>query len=136
MSDFLVEQYGKKGQSVADLIRAQQEKAKNNGRTLSWMQAYEEMVADSVETMLTDGKVMEKLALLKTKDKSLVQKIKDWFREFAAKLRRAYETAAPDTRAGQLVAEMVDEIDRIQTLFAEGLAEAGARYQVLHGQKK
>lgn len=30
---------------------------------------------------------------------------------------------------------MVDEINRIQELFADGLAEAGARYKVLHGQK-
>lgn len=135
LADFLVEQYGAKGQSVADLIRAQQSKAKGNGRYLTWMQAYEEMVADAMETMLTDGKVMEKLALLKKKDKSFVQKIKEWFREFAAKLRRAYETAAPDTREGQMVAEMVDEIDRIQELFAEGLAQAGDRYKVLHGQK-
>ncbi len=125
----------KMGQSVSDLIRAQQTKAKENGRTLSWMQPYEEMVADSMETMLADGKVMEMLAVLKTKDKSLVQKIKDWFREFAAKIKRAYETAAPDTREGQLVAEMVDEIDRIQELFAEGLAEASKNYKALGRQK-
>ena len=135
LSDFLVEQYGAKGQSVADLVRNQQAKAKRNGRSLSWMQAYEEMVADSMETMLSDGTVIEKLTKLSAKDKGLVQKLLDWFKGFAAKLKRAYQALDADSAEGRLVAEMTDTIDRLQTLFTEGLAQAGENYRMVGGQK-
>lgn len=135
LSDFLVEQYGKKGQSVSDLIRNQQEKAKRNGRSLGWMQAYEEMVADSMEIMLSDGTVIEKLSELRAKDRSLVQKIRDWFKSFSAKLRSAYEGLEADSAEGRRVAEMTDAVERLQELFTEGLAQAGDNYRAAGGQK-
>lgn len=135
LSDFLVEQYGKKGQSVSDLIRNQQEKSKRNGRSLGWMQAYEEMVADSMEIMLSDGTVIEKLSELRAKDKSLVQKIRDWFKSFSAKLRSAYEGLEADSAEGRRVAEMTDAVERLQELFAEGLSQAGKNYRAAGGQK-
>ena len=135
LADFLVEQYGKKGQSVADLVRAQQEKAKRNGRKLGWSEAYHEMVADSMETMLSDGKVIEKLMELRARDKNLVQKIRAWFKAFAEKLRAAYRNMSPDTQEGRLVAEMADVADRLKELFTEGLAEAGENYRAIGAQK-
>ncbi|MGM9553654.1 MAG: hypothetical protein ACI3V2_05065, partial [Faecousia sp.] len=134
LSDFLVEQYGAKGQSVADLVRNQQAKAKRNGRSLRWMQAYEEMVADSMETMLSDGTVIEKLTKLSAKDKGLVQKLLHWLKGFAAKLKRAYQNQPADSAEGRLVAEMTDTIDHLQTLFTEGLAQAGENYRAAGGQ--
>ena len=135
LADFLAVQYGKNGQSVTDLIQLQQDKAWRNGRSLSWMQAYEEMVADSMETMLTDGNVMERLAELRARDKSLVEKIKEWFQDFAAKIKKAYKDLKPDTQEGRMVAEMADAAQRLQELFAEGLAEAGENYRAVGGQK-
>ena len=135
LSDFLVGQYGAKGQSVSDLVRNQQAKAKRNGRSLSWMQAYEEMVADSMETMLSDGTVIEKLTKLSAKDKGLAQKVLDWFKGFAAKLKRAYKDLSADSAEGRLVAEMTDTIDRLQTLFTEGLAQAGENYRAAERRK-
>ncbi len=135
LSDFLVEQYGEKGQSVSDLIRNQQEKARRNGRSLGWMQAYEEMVADSMETLLADGAVIEKLSELRANDKSLVQKIRDWFKSFAAKIRSAYEGMEADSAEGRRVAEMTDAVERLQELFAEGLSQAGENYRAAGGQK-
>ena len=76
LAGFLAEQYGKKGVSVHDLVLEQQAKAADKGRKLSFEQAYEEWVADSMETMLADGKITEKLALLQATDKTLLQKIK------------------------------------------------------------
>ena len=56
--NFLVKQYGEKGVTVSELVNRQIDKAKRNGRSLTWEEAYEEMVADSMETMLTDGNVV------------------------------------------------------------------------------
>ena len=65
LSDFLMEEYGKKGVNVDALVRKQQEKAKRGGRTISYDTAWEEVVADSMETMLADGNVLNRLEKLK-----------------------------------------------------------------------
>lgn len=129
LADFLMQEYGKKGVNVDALVREQMAKAKRNGRTISYDTAYEEVVADSMEMMLADGNVMEKLAKLKAQDKSLWQKIKDFINELAAKIRAVYDGMAPDSVEGRHVAEMVDAIERLQDLFTEGLVEASENYQ-------
>ena len=129
LADFLMQEYGKKGVNVDGLVREQMAKAKRGGRTISYDTAYEEVVADSMETMLADGKVMEKLAKLKVKDKSLWNKIKKFIHKLAAKIRSVYEGLAPDSVEGRYVAEMVDSIEKLQELFTEGLVDASKNYQ-------
>ena len=129
LANFLNEQYGKKGISVDTLVRQQMEKARAEGRKLTYDEAYEEFVADSMETMLTDGKVAEKLAQLKHTDESLWAKIKEFFTNLYAKVKELYSGLNPDSKEGKYVSEMVEALDQIQTLFAEGLAEASANYQ-------
>ena len=129
LADFLMQEYGQKGVSVDALVHEQMAKAERNGRTISDDTAYEEVVADSMETMLSDGKVMEKLAKLKAQDKSLWQKIKDFISELAAKIRAVYEGMSPDSVEGRHVAEMVDAIDRLQDLFTEALVDASENFQ-------
>ena len=129
LANFLNEQYGKKGISVDVLVRQQMKKARDAGRTLTYDEAYEEFVADSMETMLTDGKVAEKLALLKQQDKNLWQKIRDFISDIYAKVVKAYEGMNPNSAEGKYVSEMVDALENLQQLFAEGLAEASVNYQ-------
>lgn len=129
LADFLMQEYGKKGVNVDALVREQMEKAKRNGRTISYDTAYEEVVADSMEMMLSDGQVMEKLAKLKQTDESLWQKIKDFISDLVAKVRAVYEGLSPDSVEGRYVAEMVDSIEKLQELFTEGLVDAGENYQ-------
>lgn len=129
LANFLNEQYGKKGISIDVLVRQQMKKARDAGRVLTYDEAYEEFVADSMETMLTDGKVAEKLALLKQQDKSLWQKIRDFISDIYAKVTKAYEGMNPNSAEGKYVSEMVDALENLQQLFAEGLAEASVNYQ-------
>ena len=129
LADFLMEQYGKKGQSVDALVKEQIRKAANHDRELSYEAAFEEVVADSMESMLADGNVAQKLSLLKAKDKGLFEKIKAFFDSLVKKIKEAYARVNPDSTEGQLVAEMKDSIERLQELFAEGLVDASANYQ-------
>ena len=135
LANFLMQEYGKKGVSVDTLVNEQIRKAKKNNRTISFDTAYEEVIADSMETMLTDGEVMEKLAKLKQQDKSLWQKIKDYISELAAKIRKAYEGMKPDSTEGQCVAEMKEAIERLQEMFTEGIVDASKNYRASWGQK-
>lgn len=125
LADFLIEEYGKKGVDVNQLIQNQIEMAKKNGRSLSFDDAYEEVIADSLETMFTDTNLLEKLAKLKAKDATLWSKIKDFFKNLLAKIKEAYKGLDPQTQEGMYVKQMQDTIERISDLFAEALVDAG-----------
>ena len=129
LADFLMQEYGKKGVNVEGLIRNQMDKAARAKRKLTYDEAYEEVVADSMETMLSDGRVLEKLTRLKQKDQSLWQKIKEYISELAGKIRAVYEGMTADSVEGQYVAEMKDAIEKLQDLFVEGLVDASENYQ-------
>lgn len=129
LSKFLAEQYAKKGQNVSDLVRLQQKKAAEDGRTLSFEEAHEEWVADSMETMLTDGTIVEKLSMLQTKDAGLVEKIKTFLMSFVKRLKEAYQMISPQTTEGRIVADMVDAAQELQNLFADALLDAGENFQ-------
>ena len=134
-ADFLFSEYGKKGVSVDALIRAQMEKAKRSGRTIDYDTAYEEVVADSCETMFADGSLVERLARLKAADKTLWQKIKDFIDRLVSKIHKAYAGLSPDSAEGKYVARMQDAAERLQTLFGEALEDAGAAHAGNRGQK-
>ena len=129
LADFLMQEYGKKGVNVDALVREQMAKAKRNGRTISYDTAYEEVVADSMEMMLSDGNVMKRLEKLKAQDMDLWQKIKSFIDEIAAKIRAVYKGMSPDSVEGRYVADMGKTIYRLQELFAEGLMDAAENYQ-------
>lgn len=123
-ADFLLEQYGKKGISVDALVRNQIAKAKRNGRDIDFDTAYEEVIADSCESMLADGEIMQKLAELKAKDKTLWEKIKSFIADLVAKIKAAYEGLSPDSIEGRYVAEMLDAAERLKELWTEALVDA------------
>ena len=129
LADFLMEQYRSKGQSVNDLIDAQILKAEGNNRSIDRDTAFEEVIADSMESMLADGSILEKLEALKVKDRTLWEKIRDHIRELAAKIREIYQNLKPDSREGQYVAQWDKEFTRLQEMFLEGAVEAGKNYQ-------
>ena len=154
LANFLTKQYTAQGQSVSELVEAQQDKAARNGRELDYETAYEEMVADSMETMLADGSIIEMMAELRQQDHGLWQKICDWFKDLAGKLRAvvdAYKGVEPDSTEGRMVADMKDMIGTLQALYMDALVDAsenfdagvqkittedsgGVRYQAKNGQ--
>lgn len=121
LSSFLMEQYGKKGQSVEELVQAQIRKAKSNGRNISYAAAYEEVIADSMEGMLTDGNVVAKLQQLYNQDKSLFNKISDFIKKWVNKIKQLYSQYAPNSAEGKFVLEMKDTLEDLQTKFAEAI---------------
>ena len=129
LADFLIENY-EKGQSMDKLVRAKQEKLSNlRGEAVSYNEAYSEVIADSMEAMLADGNVLDKLIELKAKDNGLFMKMKQFFDNLVAKIRRIYEGQTPDSVEGQTVLEMKDSIEKIQQLFAEALVEASDNFR-------
>lgn len=86
--------------------------------------AREEVVADAMETVLKDGQVLEDLA---TRDKSLFAKIKDWIEDFIRKLKKVYANVKPGTAAGQVMADVMEDMTELERLFADALVDVGER---------
>jgi hypothetical protein len=129
LADFLIENY-EKGQSMDALVRKKQANlSKLRGEKVEYQEAYSEVIADSMEAMLSDGNVLEKLIELKAKDQSLFMKMKQFFDNLLTKIRNAYKGQTPDSVEGNAVLEMTDAIERIQQLFAEALVEASENFQ-------
>ena len=130
-ADFLLAQYGVRGVSVEQLVRSQIDKAKRNGRDIDYDTAYEEVIADACEAMLTDSNAIKKLAMLKAKDRGLVNKIKTFINNLVEKIKKAYAKLAPDSVEAKLVRGMVDVAEQLQTLWTDALMDAGATYQAV-----
>ena len=86
--------------------------------------AREELVAEGMELVLTDGKVLEELA--KT-DKTLWEKIRDWIFDIIGKIRRSWESLNQASKTAQVLKETVESLEEIERLFTEGVREAGER---------
>ena len=126
LADFLVEQYGKHGKSVADLVAAKKDLYAKNGKTISDELAFEEVIADSMEAMLQDGTV---LAKLRQRDQTVWEKIRDYINQLVDKIRKAYGNLKPDSVEGQTVAAWTDVLEQIQDMFVDAVLEAGEIYQ-------
>lgn len=129
LADFLIENY-EKGESMNALVRKKQDKlSRARGTSVSYAEAYSEVVADSMEAMLADGNVVEKLIELKAKDNSLFMKMKQFFDNLVQKIRNVYKGLTPDSTEGKAVMEMTDAVERIQQLFAEALVDASENFR-------
>lgn len=129
LADFLMEQYGEKDVSVDKLVNMQIEKAKALGRKISYEEAHEEVIADSMETMLNDGKVIEKLQMLQAKDKTLFEKIRDYLTDLINRIKKAYKDVRPETTEGEIIAGMLDKAEEIQQLFTDAIADASENFK-------
>ena len=138
MADALVKHYQKQGVSVSELVDNQIAKAKQNGRELSRQEAFDEVVADSMETMLADENAAAFLEKLAQRDNGLKEKVVGWLKELAAKLKNAmtaYKDVKPDSPEGKIVAEMEDFRKDIMGIYTSALVDAGENFRENGGNK-
>jgi hypothetical protein len=123
---------GRGGLTIDQLIAAQQKKAAENGRELTPDEAFDELIADSMETILADGKVIEMMAEIKKQDESLWKKVRDWFKNLAEELKSIvgeYEGRTPDSVEGLMVATLrKDLVNQLERLYAEALMDASENF--------
>lgn len=109
-----------------------------NGLELSYEEAFEEVVSDSMQAMLTDGNVVQMMADLKQQDRTLWQKICQWFKNLVADMKavtEAYKDHWPDSAEGRMVADMQETIVILESLYVDALVEASGNYQAAGEQK-
>lgn len=132
LANLVLQQYGEQNIPVRELIDKQIAKAKRHGRTIGFDEAYEEVVADSMEAILADGYVVQLMADMRAQDKTLWEKVRDWFKDLAQKLQAAVDAfrgVEPDSVEGKLVSEMQDMIVILESFYTDALLDAGENYQ-------
>lgn len=129
----LMEGYADRGQSVRELVlKKQDEYLRIFGIDLTYEQAYDEVIASSMESVLNDGNVMDLLDQLETADKSLWEKFCSFLEEIADLIHRtvqAFRNVHPESDEGRIVERMTEIHAQLQRAFAEGLHEGGENYR-------
>ena len=128
----LTEGYLEMGQSVQELVQHKQEQYRAKGEELSYEQAFDEVIASSMEGVLNDGRVLELLDDIEAKDKSLYEKVRSFIEDVAAlvyETMQAYRDLKPDSPEGRIVQRMQGIHEQLRQVFAEGLHEGGENYR-------
>ena len=98
--------------------------------------AYDETIAEMSEAILTDTDAANRLSQqIYKQDRTLWQKIKDFFTGLVEKLRNAYRDSDPDSDIGRMLKRAVQDNAEIAQAWAEAVREAGENYQLQDGKK-
>lgn len=116
---------------------SEMEEYKNLSETELQDIAYDETIAEMSETILTDTDAANRLSQqIYKQDRTLWQKIKDFFTGLVEKLRNAYRDSDPDSDIGRMLKRAVQDNAEIAQAWAEAVREAGENYRLQDGQKK
>lgn len=141
-ADILIEAAESKGISYDSLLDRQlarlSELKENRSLTAEALQelAYDETIAEMSETMLTDTDAAQRISQeLYKQDRTLWEKIRDFFTGLVEKLRNAYKGVDPDSDIGRVMKRAISDNEKVAQAWAEAVVEAGENYQLQDGQK-
>ena len=114
----------------AEELKRHQDQYKNASRETLMDDARSEVVAEACETMLTDTDAAQRIGQsLKSKDATLFEKVVQWFRDLAAKLREAYKDLHPDSEIAQYAKKTIQQVDGLVQLWADMAVDAAENYR-------
>ncbi len=141
-ADILIEAAESKGISYDSLLDRQlarlSELKENRNLTAEELQtlAYDETIAEMSETILTDTDAAQRVSQeLYKQDRTLWEKIKDFFTGLVEKLKNAYKGVDPDSDIGRVMKRAISDNEKVAQAWAEAVVEAGENYQLQDGQK-
>ena len=113
-----------------ELKRQHPEQYRNASRDTLLEDARSEVVAEACETMLTDTDAAQRIGQsLKAKDATLFEKVKQWFRDIAAKLRKAYKGLHPDSEIAKYAKKTIQQVDGLVQMWADMAVDAAENYR-------
>ena len=134
LADALMQIFDLTGADIDAMVAHEMELAKDNNTEMDEDAALEEVVARSMERMLADPEVAEKLYELKQTEPTLFEKIKAFFEKLYKKITGLYKNTT-DSLELEYLAKAKDQIETLKNLFAEGLYKAGENAQKAAGEK-
>ena len=124
LADLLYKWYGKKGLSINELVERKMDEL-----DCDWDTAYEEVIADSCESFLTDSNIADRIVELQQTDKEAWEIIRDKVLDFLKWMKSLFVDVDPDSDEGRFVREYKDEIDHLYDAFYNALASASETMQ-------
>lgn len=111
------------GADIAALMEGKKANALKHGNELSDDIAYEEVIADACQMLLTDSDALYRLS---EQNKTLFERVMDFFREFLDNLRSVYSGYKPTTEAGRIMAAQTQDVmDMLSEVYSDALIRAG-----------
>ena len=101
-------------------------KTEAEARNIVEQNAWEDFIADSLETMFTQGDPAKAIADLKSENRGLFDEIKKFVDKWVSKLK-AYYKGKTISEEGAAVAEL-QNFEKIQKLFMEAMEDAGENF--------
>ena len=124
--DYLME---KDGTTLDDLIEKQISNYENTGRQISREEAMDEIVANASELFLTDESAVQQLV---KENKSIGEKILDFFKEFISNLKEMLTGYEPKSKEAQMLNEDLEVAQKAEKIWLEAMKsakEAGKKVQ-------
>ena len=116
--------YGRKGVSLRGLVSQTISDYAAQGYDISYEVAYEEVVAKSMESMLQDGKVLDRLVELENIQPGFLQRVKNFIHSILNKLKNLISNYGPDSAEGRYIANMQNELSALEEMYAQALNQA------------
>ena len=111
------------GADIAALMEGKKANALKHGNELSDDIAYEEVIADACQMLLTDSDALYRLS---EQNKTLFERVMDFFKEFLDNLRSVYAGYKPTTEAGRIMAAQTQDVmDMLSEVYSDALIRAG-----------
>lgn len=134
LAKFVMKRYGEKGVNVESLIQHEINLSAKRNHKLSRAAAYEEVVCNAMESMLTDdhNTVVNHLVELNKENPELYKKMKGEVDRIGDAVSKKYKEHIENgelTKPGKYIADLKDELDELRKMFAEALQEAGENYR-------
>lgn len=128
----VTEGFLERGQSIERLVQNKMEEYRQAGEKLTWEEAYDEVIASSLEGVLSDGNVIDLLDEAETKSLPLWDQLKSFLEEIAILIHetiQAYRNVEPESPEGRMILRMKELHKQIQETFAAGIHEGGEDFR-------
>ena len=132
--EFLFETYEKHGYSVDKMAQKKIDRARKNGRSISYETALEEVVADSCMKFLLDSDAIQKMQKLERENKGLFNAIISFFRDFFQNIKTQllYKKYAPESVEAQILEKMKEEVEELERRWTEMLMDTKDKFSTSH----
>lgn len=132
LADFVANELGGK---FEELIQKKLDLWEELGRTeFNYMDAYEDVVCDALETMFTDGNLAQKLiehSKSSIKGRGLLKTLKQFFEALYKRIQSAYAKLPPDDPAAKIMKRNQESVEKLADLFAKAIVGANENYATI-----
>ena len=143
LADLLIREAGENGISWENMLKAKTAQLREQKQYAGLEEqkladlARSECIAEMCETILTDTDAAARLSRkLQSQDKSLWEKIKDFFTGLVEKLKEAYADMNPDSRIARSMKAAVTQNEAVLNAWVDAVSDGVENFRMQDGQKK